>query len=696
MKGDRMDNQVVEKDKKRKSGLKYALPTIFFVAYTCLFYGPLSTYLPNAEEIWFNIGTLLKVIVPFSLFAIILMVIFFAVLPEKLSSFFRKLLFGVAFALYVQGNWINMNYGSGVMDGSAIPWEEYKTYGIINSLIWIVCILLPFVVSIVIKKLKTDLSIDTIIVVASLFLTAIQIPALIMQYVSYQPNTSADLKISSEHLYEVSAEENIIYIILDAMDEAYFEEYLELNPGYREDLKGFVHFDNTLSSGAKTMIGVPSMFTGHPFMRQETYTSYLDEVWGNDNAFSVLYDHGYTVRLYSGPMMFNNAAIDYVDNFVVDKGKVSSYKTLLKKVYKLDLYKFAPHFMKKKFWFNTGEFDKAKVRENAYSANDSKFYKNFRESKFVVKEDLSKLMVLYHLDGAHEPYTLAADTSKTKDGTREDQVIGTFVGVKSLLDDLKDKGIYDSATIIISADHGDLNYCEHPLLLIKEKGSTAEYTESHVPASLFDVAIYMAGLVGEELPNQVYGEKIFELKEGQERERHVFVNTSGNSRVVIREFATTGLASDKDALIEVNSYEDPEGIDTPYTLGTELSFARDATGNKYTIEGFATNTGFRTFLRGRSSKLSMPIQDPPESGTLTVSIKLHNKSNSVGPVEVYAGGELVKEAETGSDLVKSGLKFQVPVENLNEDGVLELEFLFPNLDEGANKNTISFVSMIIK
>lgn len=691
-----MDNQVIEKSDKRKSGLKFVLPTIFFVTFTCLFYGPLSTYLPNAEEIWFNIGTLLKVIVPFSLFAIFLMVVFFAILPEKVSAFFRKLLFGVAFALYVQGNWINVNYGSGVMDGSAIPWEEYTTYGILNTFIWVLCIILPFIISMVIKKLKADISIDTIIVVASLFLTAIQIPALIMQYASYQPNTSADLRISSDHMYEISGEENIIYIMLDAMDQEYFDEYLERNPGYKDELKGFVSFDNTLSSGAKTMIGLPSMFTGHPFMRQDTYSSYLDEVWGNDNAFSVLHDHGYTVRLYSGPMMYNNAAIEFVDNFVLDKGKVSSYKTLLKKVYKLDLYKFAPHFMKKKFWFNTGEFDKAKITENAYITNDSKFYKNFRDSKFVVKEDLPKLMVLYHLAGAHEPYVMAADTSRVKDGTLIDQVDGSFLGVKSLLDDLKEKGLYDSTTIIISADHGDINVSEHPILMIKEKNATAEFRESHVPASLFDVAIYLAGLVGEELPNQVYGEKIFELQEGQERERHVFVNTTGNSRVMIREYMTTSDASDRDNLVEINSYEDPNGIDTPYVLGTELSFARDATGNKYTVEGFASNTGFRTFLRGRSSKMSMPIQDPPESGTLTVSIKLHNKSNSVGPVEVYAGGELVKEAETGSDLVKSGLKFQVPVENLTEDGVLELEFLFPNIDEGANKNTISFVSMIIK
>ena len=473
-----MDNQTTKKEDSLGKRLKYAFPIILFVTFTCLFYGPLSTYLPNAEEIWFDIGTLMKVIVPFSLFAMAAMIIFFAILPEKIGAFFRKLLFGGAFALYVQGNWIPMNYGSGVMDGSAIPWEDYTTYGVINTGIWALCIALPFIASFILKKYKDKISINTAIVIASLFLTAIQIPALISQYITYQPNESANLKISSENMFEISPKENIIYIVLDAMDEEYFADYMEKHPEYKETLKGFVHFDNTLASGAKTLIAIPSMYTGHPYMRQGTYTEYLNEVWGGDNAFSLLKDAGYTVRIYADTLMYNEAAVAFVDNFVMDKGQVSSYKTLLKKVYKLDLYKFAPHFMKKRFWFNTGEFNSAKVTANAYKTNDSKFFKSFKKEKFVPDEKIEKLCVVYHLAGAHTPYKMKADTSRADSSTLEEQVEGSFVGVKMLLDDLKEKGLYDSSTIIISADHGDINLCEQPLLLIKQKDDTDGYRDS--------------------------------------------------------------------------------------------------------------------------------------------------------------------------------------------------------------------------
>ena len=675
---------------------KLATPIIIFVAFTCLFYGPLSMYLPNAEELWFDLGILLRTIIPFSIFAIVLMELFFIILPEKAGSFFRKLLFGVALGFYIQGNWININYGSGVLDGSEIDWSKYTTYAVINSAIWVACIVLPFILPLLINKLREKISVDMVIIAASIFLTVIQLPAFAVQLFSYHPNESAGLTVTTDRMYELAEEDNIIYIILDAMDGEFYEEFIEQHPEYKEDFKGFTHYDNTFASGSRTMIGLPSMFTGKPFTRQNTYTEYLDDVWGGENAFSALYDSGYRVRVYSSPVTYSSKATEYVDNFILNTPQVSSYKKMLKKVYKLDLFRFLPHVFKKRFWFNTYEFNDAKKTIGSYKTNDSKFFEDYREIGFSVNGDVDKQFVLYHLDGAHKPYQMAADTSRVEKSTREAQVEGCFVGVKGMLDELKEKGLYDSSTIIISADHGDLDVQCRALLMIKEKNSSHDYEVSHVPVSMFDIGIYLAGLVGRELPDQTYGMKLSDLKEGMDRERHFFLNTSGNSRVIIQEYVTNDDVHNKEAVREVGFYEDPEGLDTPYELGTELSFARDATGNKYTVKGFSTNTGFRTILVGHSAEMRIPIANPPKEGDLNIQIKLNGLSKEVGPVIVMACGNKVLEEKIDANLIKEGLDFVVPVDSL-EEGVLSIEFVFPDVPEDQpKKNTLSFVSMVIE
>ena len=103
-----------------------------------------------------------------------------------------------------------------------------------------------------------------------------------------------------------------------------------------------------------------------------------------------------------------------------------------------------------------------------------------------------------------------ASDSKT---SREEQIEGVFRILSEMLADLKDKGLYDQATIIVTADHGDTNIAEHPLFMVKRSGDTSAYSESEVPASLFDVAIFLAGLADTKLPGQNYGAEIESLTE---------------------------------------------------------------------------------------------------------------------------------------------------------------------------------------
>ena len=86
--------------------------------------------------------------------------------------------------------------------------------------------------------------------------------------------------------------------------------------------------------------------------------------------------------------------------------------------------------------------------------------------------------------------------------TLQQQVAGNFYQISFMLYDLKEKGLYDNATILIVADHGDNHVGEYPMFLLKEAGATGPYRTSGAPVSYFDIPPYLASLAGEKLDNE--------------------------------------------------------------------------------------------------------------------------------------------------------------------------------------------------
>ena len=664
----------------RKQSLITGICISVFFAFTVLFYGPLSQYLSNAEELWFGLSDVLLIILPTSLIAIALVAVFSYILPPEISGFVLELFFGVSLALYVQGNYLKSNYGSGLMDGSEIDWSRYTAYGIFDTLLWVALIAAPFIAAWFLRDKKSMIA--KVLIIASLFFTAVQIPALIVQAASFHPNENARVSITKKDMFDLSPEKNVVVILLDEMDERYYQEYLKKNPEYTKQLEGFVHYGNTLSSGARTTIAVPSMMTGIPYHRQSLYSEYIRDVYNRPNVLSVLDDDGYTVSVYSETTLFPVEASEFVTNFSDNGQEVGSYKILMKKLYKLDLFKFLPHFMKKYVWFDTQEFDSAKVMYESFRPNDAKFYRDFKKNGFTVNDQKDKVFQFYHLYAAHEPYMLDNRLKRVKEGTSlEEQVSGVFRCVSDMLSDLKEKGLYDQATIIITADHGSVNKDEYPMFMVKRPGDMQEYSESDVPVSLFDFAVFMTGLVGKELPDQKYGMKLDELTEDMTRERHFFLTMQGFSKGYgVEEYKTTGRADDPDRLVFVKSYEDVEDENTPYSLGTELSFKADATGNKYCVEGLGDNTGFRTRLYGPEARFHIPISDMPAGCDLKCSIIINSTQGEHNTV-IKANGTEIFNDKIDRKLIREGLVLDIPHELMKNTNILELEFIFPDVPE---------------
>ncbi len=684
------------------SRLKLILPIALFCVFTTFLYGPLSLYLPNAQELWFGLETVIGIVLICSVVILAVLLALGVFLPEKGGKIYAMILFGVSLGLYLQGNFININYGSGVLDGSAIRWQDYTKYAVIDTAAWLICLALPFLINPFLIKIKKaeKISAQKIMAIASAFLLIIQIPALASQSISYKPSASGNLVITTDGMFELAEKDNTIIFILDTLDETYYEEFLADHPDYPNDLNGFVHYGNTVAAGAKTMLAVPAMFTGRPFLREQLYSEYLSDIWSKENALSAMSKAGVDVRVYSETEFFSKETADYVQNFKTGS-LIGSHFTLAKKLYKLTLFKFAPHIFKKRFEMPTSEFNAAKGA--GYISDDAGFFRSAFKSGFKINKNFSKTLRVYHLEGAHSPYKLGSRAQPKKDSTRAEQVEGLMFGVHKMMDDLKKQGLYDSANIIITADHGEQQKWQNIPFLFKAANATGEYRPSHAPVSGFDLPIYLVGLVNKKLPDQPYGCDFLSLKEDDERPREFFLNTSGSSRLLVEQFRILADAGDADKIIKVQSHEDPNGIDTPYQLGTELSFKTEATANRYTVKGFANNTGFSTKLYGPQAKLQIPITNVPDKGNLSCHIGCGGIQLPSVRTKIFVNGELVYRKKLTKNNQKNGIDFTFPVSLIEKGKPLNIDIRFPDIpkDEmklSTKKRTyvIGFTSLLIK
>ena len=685
-----------------KEKLKRILPVGVFLVFTVFFYGPLSLYLPNAQEFWFDLKSLLSIINLVSIVIFICICLVGIMLPNKLNGFYTMLLFGIALAAYIQGNFINLNYG--VLDGTGIDWAKYKTYAVVNSLIWIICILLPFIVAFILKKMKKDSgTIYLIILYASLFFTAIQIPALISQRISYTPGYKGNLSVTTDEMFSVAKNDNTFVIIVDTYDEMYFAQYMISHPEYEEQFQGFTHFENTLTAAARTIVALPAMFTGQPFLKDTTYSQYLKNTWSKENVFRSYHDAGYDTRVFTTSDYFSDDTIDYIDNFTSDSS-LDNPKILLQKVYKLTGFKFVPHVLKKKFEMETKEFDEARIalhNINLFQENDFLFFEDFSRNGFTISEDLKKTFRMYHLDGIHRPYKMGRDGKKNDSSTLEEQTEGIMLYLSAMLNDMRRKGIYDASTIIICADHGDVNLAERPLLLYKPKNATGTYTISQVPVSLFDLAVVLTDNIGSPLKNQQYGMNFTKLNETDKRERHFFINTSNSSQVVIDEYSTTEHANNK-AFVKVMSHEDtPSEEELYYRFGEVLSFESEATGNRYAKVGLSLNTGWRTMTAVPLVSLEIPYRDLPDADTFVFSLgvtSITEDKKMLVKVNDVQLADIVLSLKTASN----GITFDIPRDILKKSETIHIDFVFPDvpmemlekpMDE--RPSYVSFINLVI-
>lgn len=496
------------------------------LAFTVCVFAPIHIYLNNTGEFWFRLSQFWWVAVAVGAAAFLLFGLIGLLLRGKLLDLYVTLLFAAAVVLYLQGNFLNISYGE--LNGEQINWSRYGAYALQNFALTAGLFCIPFVILYFSKKFWRGM-----VRFVAFLLVAVQLVALVAAGITNGKPANSEMALGWAGASDYSAEQNLVVIVVDAFDEPYFAQYLSAHPEQTEALDGFTYYRNTAGISMTTFFSMTPMLTGRVFdYNPNNYDEYLDLAWDNATLFSKLQEADYDVRMLSPQEIYIGSVRDELfDNYIVGNRGIVDYKKFTRMLYDLVLYTYLPHVFKAGFWIYPDEFNYLQDKV-FYTDDDTEAYRHITQSP-VSAQARQKTFRLYHLNAMHEPFTLTAEAGRLPgdaDTTPMEQAEGTFLIVDTLLSQMRDAGVYDNSTIIITADHANSAHVDSttldgpvysPVLLYKPANAAGAFATSDAPASLMDIRATLLAAAG--LPHdETEGTPLETLTEGQARTRYFY------------------------------------------------------------------------------------------------------------------------------------------------------------------------------
>ena len=432
------------------------------------FFDPNELYLTNYDDMhvhWINylMGTGVWCIL-----AIALLVLLLKLLPGFITKMASYALFIIACLCYIQGNF--MNGAMMTMDGGYQTWSLGQLQG--NLLIWVGLIAL---FAFLLKLLTTKkLPVNKIVCGICIYLSLVQLATVTYMYIT------TDMKqkyvLTTENELTLDDENNTIVFVLDWYDSQIIDLIKEAHPDFLAPLSDFTYYDNCSGKYIYTVMGIPYLLTGVDWSYD--VEDYVDYALDNSTLLEDIRDNGYSIGLYTVPECVSEKMNGVVPNFAYLSWKDEiDYEKMLNVTYQSSRYKCFPYFLKTEYTYTSYDFEDIYANTQAYNtSNDAYFAWDVVDKGITVDIEMEGAYRLYHLNATHPPFSKPADC--------EDSAI-VYMGMKSLeivydyIDKLKENGLYDDATIIITADHGQ-NYLLRTDEQLSDMGFELDRTSSPI------------------------------------------------------------------------------------------------------------------------------------------------------------------------------------------------------------------------
>lgn len=517
---------------KVAKGIYCSLLVINLMIYFIL---PISVMFENLEEYSFPVYTLfLANIGPF-ITAMLIEALVVATCYTK-TSWIGGVVSGVLLGIYVQYMFLNGVIGQ--VAGASYDWTMDVPGTIINILIWIVLVALMLAVEYFSKNTQiTRLYVPT-------FLLAIQCVSLLTQAIT-APISAYQYRyhiFMGEEQYTVSSNENVIMFVLDSADNMFLKNIIEEGEYDFADFKDFVMYTNTCSVFDSTRKSLPQMMTGATY--DSTPVDYVE-------AYQRMKDAGYTINYYGYEGDGPEDMLCYVDNYVTSKEVLVDYVGIRRDCSRLIRYLVVPNIGKK--YVDIAEIDFTKKVAGRHMMDYH--YKNepyAQNLHLKINEDSEKYFIMEHLDGVHEPNVGNEIVTKY-----------CFDIIKEYMRQLKDMGLYEQSTIIITADHGlhddmltfPFPTPSTPIFLIKmphEEYSVMQTKDAPIYHTDILATIMKAMQLYGDDGKELFGKTIFDFGEDELRERSFY--NHGFKTNIIYEYTYTGTTKDLERVYELEQY----------------------------------------------------------------------------------------------------------------------------------------------
>lgn len=563
-----------EDERPLKKRLIIAALVAFSFAFTFIIFSILDSTIQNEAKMNFSFA---EIVVPVLLLGLVVFAVLFvlmAVLRGRVFNLLVCLILAAVVCGWIQSTFFNMSVGKLV--GTPLTWDKLGLPAVIlNLLLWIALAAFIFYLGFS-RKPRVKHFFCQFATYAPALIILVQLVALLSVLPPAEAwnanQSSGTMKtLTTKGFYDVAEKDNVIVFILDMLDQEFIDDILAEDPSYFDDLKGFTRFTNNLSVYNSTFPSVANAMTHVPFDPTVSSEQYLLRAYDQGAFPEDIHKQGYICDMYMEKMytyVDGSQLEGYVDNIETTTYETDVFK-VLNHMTRLSVLKSVPLALKASFSIKSDDFRWLGASEltggaKPYASNDPEFYNGLKSQGLSVLPG-EKRFAYYHLDGSHYPWHMDANAQRVKEETNGvEQTKGCFLILREYFQQLKDLGLYDDATIIITGDHPThLLYMEpvKPMLVglfVKPSGESGALQTSAAPVSLANLATTCVDAAGGD--GAIWGQGYQDVPENAVLTRDYFnryTNEDARSHHIAH-FEITGDARDWNNwhLKETQSYED--------------------------------------------------------------------------------------------------------------------------------------------
>ncbi len=570
---------------EHSSNLQKRLVVVLFPALLgpaqLLLFGPLVVFTTNQTEFLASFWDLaprwiwLLVVVSGSLTAC------GVALPERLFTRYVALLFGVGGLLWVQGNLLVADYGLLYGEGLDLTTEAWRAP--LDFGLWIGVIAVTVAFASGVMKVAS---------LASALLMAMQAAVLVGPTVTdaaLSRGEAASWRVPPDEVYQLSSTRNLFLVVLDGFQSQYFLDIIEEDrPSADRDFPGFVYFADHLGAFPTTRASMPAMFTGAAYRNDVPFEVHERQHEPLEIA-QVLGAGGFRIRSLSFHRIDHpNLTLPGGENSVIytiptPYGSYRDYADFsAAQLLDLSLFRHVPHGLKSivygdQAWLVQRWYTRQRPLEQAALAarpvSNAAFLSEFARRATIGGTD--PVYTFLHLAIPHPPIVTDAgcqyqEPTRTGPDNYMAQARCALVGVRELLDRLRELDIYDNSAVVLTSDHGlrvlradgrmgnertpagnldRIALSAMPLLAVKPPDSDGPLQTSDAPTMITDIPATILDLAG--LPNVVgRGESVFAIEPEAPRQRtyvhHAWKNADWRRRYfdLLHLFSVNGPVTD--------------------------------------------------------------------------------------------------------------------------------------------------------